>query len=128
MRALSQGERRLVFEIVAGIDPAVNARVHLLARTLAERMGEEVEELVPSYRSLLVLHDPLRVPRERLVEAVLAVVREVEAAPPPRPGRVVRIPTRYGGVHGPDLGDVARLTGMPEGEVVRRHAAPLYPV
>jgi KipI family sensor histidine kinase inhibitor len=41
---------------------------------------------------------------------------------------VVRVPTRYGGVHGPDLADVARLSGLPEGEVVRRHAAPVYRV
>jgi inhibitor of KinA len=128
MRFLTQGEGGLVIELGDGIDPVVNARLHLLARAIAERLGGDVDELVPSYRSLLVLHDPVRVPRERLVEEIRAIAGEVETAAPPRPARVVRIPTRYGGIHGPDLADVARLTGLPEGEVVRRHAAPVYPV
>ncbi|MEI7705591.1 MAG: 5-oxoprolinase subunit PxpB [Deltaproteobacteria bacterium] len=128
MRILTQGEGGLVVELGEGIDPAVNARVHLLSRAIASRLAGEVEELVPSYRSLLVLHDPVRVPRERLVEEVLAIAREVEATVAPPPRRVVQIPTRYGGIHGPDLADVARLTGLSEEEVVRRHAAPVYQI
>src|SRR6185436_2764670 len=37
--------------------------------------------------------------------------------------RLRTIPVVYGGEMGPDLGDVAALTGMSEGEVVDRHAA-----
>lgn len=37
--------------------------------------------------------------------------------------KVVVVPTLYGGEHGPDLGNVAEHTGLPEEEVVRRHAA-----
>jgi inhibitor of KinA len=104
----------------------VSARVHALARAVSERLPDAVLEVVPSYRSLLVLHDPLRVPRAGLVERILSLAEEVERAPSPPPRRVVRIPTRYGGADGPDLADVARLAGISETEVVRRHAAPVY--
>jgi inhibitor of KinA len=126
MRILAQGEGGVVVELGDGIDPAVNARVHQLAGAVTERLGEEVLEAVPSYRSLLVIHDPLRTSRERVVERLRSLVEELEQAPALAPQRVVRIPTCYGGVHGPDLAEVARLAGMTADEVVRRHAAPSY--
>jgi inhibitor of KinA len=126
MRILAQGERGVVVELGDGIDPAVNARVHQLARAVTARLGGEVLETVPSYRSLLVIHDPLRTSRERVVERLRSLVEELEQAPALAPQRVVRIPTCYGGVHGPDLADVARLAGMTAEEAVRRHAAPSY--
>ncbi|WP_434634149.1 5-oxoprolinase subunit PxpB [Chromobacterium sp. CV08] len=42
--------------------------------------------------------------------------------------RVVEIPVRYGGRHGPDLDAVARHCGLDAGEVVARHAAADYTV
>ncbi len=126
MRIRGQGERGVVVELGEAIDPAVNARVHQLARAVADRLGGEVLEVVPTYRSLLVLHDPLRVPRDGLVERIRALAAELAAAPAPGVRRVVRIPTCYGGAHGPDLDEVARLAGLDAAEVVRRHAAPTY--
>jgi len=126
MRIRAQGEGGVVVELGDGIDPAVNARVHQLARAVKFRLGDEVQEAVPSYRSLLVIHDPLRTSRERVVERLLALAEELEHQPAIASHRVVRIPTCYGGTHGPDLLDVARLAGMTEEEVVRRHAAPSY--
>ena len=126
MRIRAQGEGGVVVELGEAIDPAVNARVHVMSRAIRDRLGADVLEVVPSYRSLLVIHDPLAVPRDRLVERIRALADEVERAPAPAARRVVRIPTRYGGVHGPDLAEVARLAGLDEDEVVRRHAAPVY--
>lgn len=126
MRILAQGEGGVVVELGDGIDTAVNARVHQLARAVTARLGGEVLEAVPSYRSLLVIHDPLRTSRERVVERLRSLVEELEQAPALAPQRVVRIPTCYGGIHGPDLAEVARLAGMAADEVVRRHAAPSY--
>jgi inhibitor of KinA len=126
MRIRAQGEGGVVVELGDAVDPAVNARVHQLARAVEERLGDEILEAVPSYRSLLVIHDPLRTPRERVVARLRSLVEEMEVAPAPAAARVVRIPTCYGGVHGPDLADVARLAGLQEDEVVRRHAAPAY--
>lgn len=125
-RILPQGECGLVVELGDAIGDAVNARVHALARAVREELGDRVEEVVPSYRALLVVHDPLRTPRaalERRLRALAARVPEQEAPPPPR---VVRVPVRYGGVHGPDLEEAARLCGLSAGELVARHAAPVY--
>jgi len=127
-RLRAQGEGGIVVELGEAIDPAVNARVHALARAVERRLGREILEVVPSYRSLLVLHDPLRVPRARLARRLEALAAEIPEGPAPAPGRVVRIPVRYGGEEGPDLEEVARLVGLPPAEVVARHAAPVYRV
>ena len=46
--------------------------------------------------------------------------RLADARPPP--GRRVELPCAYGGVHGPDLEEVARRLGLAPAEVVRLHA------
>ncbi|MEI6224136.1 MAG: carboxyltransferase domain-containing protein, partial [Deltaproteobacteria bacterium] len=62
MRIRAQGEGGVVVELGEAIDPAVNARVQRMSRAIRDRLGADVLEVVPSYRSLLVIHDPLAVP------------------------------------------------------------------
>ncbi len=128
MRILAQGEGGIVVELGQGIDPAVNARVQALARAVAARLQDKVLEVVPSYRSLLVLHDPLRVPRAGLERRLIRLAAEVEAAPPAQLRRVLRVPVCYGGELGPDLEEVARHAGLSTPELIALHAAPVYRV
>jgi inhibitor of KinA len=124
----SAGEGGLVVELGDGIDPAVNARVHGLARAVRERLGDRVIEVVPTYRSLLVRHDPLRVPRralQREIEALVAKLPE-RSADPAAAARTVHVPACYGGELGPDLEDVARHAGLEPREVIRLHASASY--
>ncbi len=123
------GERGLVVELGDRIDPEVNARVRWLARAVASRLGDRVSEVVPTYRSLLVLHDPLRVSRARLVRGVRALLAEIPASVAREgTGRLVRVPACYGGELGPDLEAVARDAGLAAEEAVALHAAPTYRV
>jgi inhibitor of KinA len=80
-----------------------------------------------AYASVLVVIDP----RATSLEAVEAHLRALASDLAPRdlaPARRIEIPLAYGGAHGPDLDDVARLTGLATSEVVRRHAAVEYVV
>jgi inhibitor of KinA len=128
VRIRAQGEGGIVVELGDAIDPAVNARVHALAAAVARRLGREVLEVVPSYRSLLVLHDPLRAPRARLVGRLRALAAGIADEVPTGPARVVRIPVGYGGTDGPDLEEVARHAGLSPAEVIGLHAGPVYRV
>ncbi|HZZ85145.1 MAG TPA: 5-oxoprolinase subunit PxpB [Anaeromyxobacteraceae bacterium] len=128
-RFLTVGEGGLAVELGSGIDEQVNARVHLLAAAVRRELGDLVEELVPTYRSLLLLFDPLRLPRARLVASVEALLAGLErAGAAPGGGRVVRVPVAYGGELGPDLAFVARHAGISEEEVIALHAGALYRV
>ena len=106
------GERALLVE-VDGHD-----RVHALASAAREALGIEAEEVVPGHRTVLV------VGRERApdAETLRALARDL-GAPGHGERAAVEITVRY---DGPDLGEVATLTGMSSEEVVRRHLAPEY--
>jgi KipI family sensor histidine kinase inhibitor len=128
IRLLPQGEGGLLVELGDAIDPDVNARVHALARAVVRRLGAPVLEVVPSYASLLVVFDPLRLSRERVEARVAAIAQEVEAIRAGPPRRVVEVPVCYGGELGPDLEDVARAVGLSPAQVIARHSAPVYRV
>ena len=128
-RYLPVGEQGLAVELGDTIDEDVNARVHLLASAVARQLASDVEETVPTYRSLLLLFDPLRVKRSlliRRVEKILAALPGRRAAL--RRSRVVHIPVCYGGELGPDLELVARHCGLSAPEVVALHQGAAYRV
>lgn len=125
-RLLDAGESGLVVELGDAIDEGVNRQVIALAGALEARALPGLRELVPTYRSLLILFDPLVQPRARLRE-------EVRALWPPRPDAGARhgfwrVPVIYGGAHGVDLDHVARLHGLTTGEVIELHAGAAYRV
>jgi len=86
-----------------------------------------IQEAVPTYRSLAIYYDPLRIGRGALKENIdvllCSTLDQVEHR-----SRVVEIPTVYGGEYGPDLEFVAHHTGLSEDEVIRLHTEPLYHV
>jgi inhibitor of KinA len=123
----SAGDQAVVVELGDTIDPEVNARVRWLARAITDRLGDDIVEVVPTYRSVLVLHDPLRVPRARLIARIEAMFAELppDAVPEP-PSRTVHLPACYGGAFGPDLEIVASHHGLTPEEIVSLHAGATY--
>ena len=73
--------------------------------------------LHPAYTSVLVDFDPHLFDHDE-AEALVRQRLESDSAEAPPPARVVEIPVHYGGGFGPDLGDVARHTGLSEERVV----------
>lgn len=126
------GDRALVVEFGEAIDPALSAMVTRLAARIAVERPAGVVETVPTYRSLMVHHDPVAGDPERLA-VTLARLAEAVARETPGPsngatGRLVEIPVLYGGEAGPDLGYVSEKTGLSPEEVVRLHTAATYVV
>jgi KipI family sensor histidine kinase inhibitor len=74
-------------------------------------------DLVPATRTVLVTLDRAVTGPEQAAAALRS--RSLADAPDPAAGELVELPTRY---DGPDLADVAALTGLTEAEVVGRHA------
>jgi KipI family sensor histidine kinase inhibitor len=123
-RVLPVGDSALTFEFGDRLDGVLNARVRALDRALAERPFPGFRESVPTHRSLLVLYDAHRSGFEEvshLLRERAAAGRDEEA-----PGRLVTIPTLYGGEDGPDLAEVAHARGLSEAELIARHCAPEY--
>ncbi|MDQ0510119.1 5-oxoprolinase subunit PxpB [Ancylobacter amanitiformis] len=125
-RFLDLGDTAFAVEFGTVIAPEINALVHRTAALLAAHPPEGMVETVPTFRSLLVHYDPRRTCAAALQESLAAL--DIGEARVEAPARVWRIPVLYGGEAGPDLGDVARATGLGEDEVIARHAGTVYRV
>jgi len=125
-RFLTAGDTALVVEFGDQVDRAVSDRVIALAEAVAARAIPGVVELVPTFRSLMVHYDPLRVGHDELEAAISPLLGEVGAIE--HRDRLFTLPVSYGGVLGPDLEEVAERTGLAPAEVIRLHSAVTYHV
>ena len=108
------------------IDLAVNAKVRALDRALAETPFVGLVETVPTYRSLLVVFDPVATDYPALLDHLETLAEGVTDA---RTGaRRWRVPVLYGGASGEDLGDMAAFAGLSPAALIEAHAAPIYQV
>ena len=119
---LGAGEKCLVVEFADSIDREANIRLQSLRRALARLALPGIIELVPTYRSLAVYHDPLVLSRDALVPRVEEALKGISQAETAQK-RILVMPVIYGGEHGPDLENVAQHTGFDKEEVIRRHLA-----
>ncbi|MDP9373544.1 MAG: allophanate hydrolase subunit 1, partial [Chloroflexota bacterium] len=120
------GDGALSVEFANEISPAVNGRVRALLAALDAWAPPGLLDLVPAYRALLIIYDPLALPYATLLERLRALEAGAEWGEPPR--RRVVLPVCYGGEFGPDLAAVAAHTGLTADEVIARHSARAYPV
>jgi KipI family sensor histidine kinase inhibitor len=118
------GECGLLVEFANRIEATVNAQVRALLAALDAAPPLGLRELIPAYRTLLIIYDPLVLAEEHLLTRLKSLVQTTGARD--APSRIVTIPALYGGEHGPDLDDVAAHCGLPPEEVVVRHSGATY--
>jgi len=125
-RLLPSGDCAITVEFSRNIDDAANRRVLALDRAMVAAPVEGITETVPTYRSLLVHYDPVRISFEALSESILALAKL--PVPATTKTRRWRIPVVYGGAHGIDLEDVAKTLHTTPDDIVARHTAGDYRV
>ena len=109
------------------ISDAANAAVLALRRVLDADHPTGVVETLPTYRSLLVVFDPLRTTAAAVRDVLRAAASRADPSSLPA-GRLVELPTAYGGVHGPDLASLAAEVGLSEEAVIAAHTGREYRV
>ena len=124
---LTAGDRAMVVELGDSISPETNRRVHGLLRALESHALPGIVDLVPTYRSLLVLYNPLLSSFDGL-RSLVASLDDDDAGAGKEAPNIVEVPTVYGGEHGPDLDFVAEHNGLSPEEVVEIHSGADYPV
>ncbi|MCS6811470.1 MAG: allophanate hydrolase subunit 1 [Tepidimonas sp.] len=121
-RLLALGDAAWTVEFGAVIEPALHARVLALAAAVraacvrAEAPWTAVEDVVPTFRSLTVHHDPLAGQGLALGQALLALAQQVEAVPVV--GRRWVLPACFDPALAPDLGALAARQGLPPAAVI----------
>lgn len=89
-------------------------------------------DLVPSYTTLVAMLDPHATDPFDIAETICSFWDEIkdlpsiETASETASAREIVVPVAYGGIHGPDLDDVAAHAELSTDEVVRRHAGGYY--
>ena len=111
-RIVAFGDGALLVELEQRIDPGVAGR----AAAIAERWEASGRgPAVPAYASVLLRYDPLSLGPEPAEDAARDLLRLVAAF---GPGPLIEVPTRY---DGPDLEEVARLSGLTVSELIAAH-------
>ncbi len=112
------GDSALLVEFEDRIDPEVNRAVRALALALESDPPPGVRELLPAYRTLMVTYDPLRVEYRALTGKIQSCLERARLIHLP-PKRVFRLPTVYGGDHGPDVERVCGILHLSPEELIR---------
>ena len=121
------GDRGLLAEFGEGIDPEINRKVRSMCMALERETPGGVVEIIPTYRSLLIVYDPLTVHPERLKSIIAGLESRLGHIPIPPPEQVT-LPVCYGGDFGPDMAFVAETHGLTENEVIRIHTGTAYQI
>ena len=121
------GDRALLVELGDEIDLKVNNKIRELFVAIKADPLEGVVETTPSYRSLVLIFDPLKTTSSLLQNKVHLLLKTLDPSQLPEPRRV-EIPVVYGSEYGPDLEWVAGYHKITPDEVIRLHTAHTYHV
>jgi KipI family sensor histidine kinase inhibitor len=121
---LPSGDSALVLQIGETVDAEANARIISLNAELEARAIPGVEEIVPTYRSLLLRYDPEIVRGAELERVLLDAF--AHNATTGSAGRLWTVPCLYGGEVGQDLDELAAMKNLTPQEVVTLHSGAEY--
>jgi len=119
------GDRGLLLEFGDEISREINEKVRRMALAVQAEAIEGIIETVPTYRSLLIIYNPVILPIEDLKKRLKKIEGGLQTTPLPEP-KLTRIPVVYGGNYGPDLEEVAKYLHASPEEVVQLHCSKPY--
>ena len=122
---LVAGDSALLVEFGNEIAPAINEKVRAMFLAVEGMEESGILALTPTYRSLLIQYDPVRISYAALLEKLQALEGSLASSALPKPN-VLEIPTLYGGEEGPDLEFVSEHSGLSREEVIRIHSSEEY--
>jgi KipI family sensor histidine kinase inhibitor len=125
VRIRAASDRSLLVSLGEEISAQASRAVWRMTAALAGARG--IVNLHPAFASVLVEFDP-RFHSHAEIERLVRERMEREGEDEPAASRLIEIPVRYGGAHGPDLEDVARHHDLTPRCVVELHASAKYEV
>ena len=119
------GDRGLLLEFGDQISREINEKVRRMALAIQAETIEGIIETVPTYRSLLIIYNPIILPVTELKKRLEGLEAGLQQAPLSEP-KLTRIPVVYGGIYGPDLEGVANYHQISSEKVIRLHCSKSY--
>ncbi len=122
---LMAGDKALTMEFGNSISKEVNNKVRSITVAIETRNIKGIVELVPTYRSLMIHYNPLKISYDELINALKQLEIQLETIELPA-AQVVEIPTLYGGEYGPDIENVANHNQLKLEDVINIHTSNEY--
>ncbi|WP_319202440.1 5-oxoprolinase subunit PxpB [uncultured Ilyobacter sp.] len=124
-RYLNSGEKALVIEFGNKISEEVNSKVRSMTIAIEKEGIEGIIEVTPTYRSITVHYDPMKITYTYLLEQFQSLENNIGKIDIPLP-EIIEIPTFYGGSLGPDIANVAQHNSISIDEVISIHSSKEY--
>jgi KipI family sensor histidine kinase inhibitor len=122
---LLMGDRGLLLEFGDEISSEVNEKVRRMALAIQSQTIKGIVETVPTYRSLLIIYNPLTLSIDDLKKGLYLIEKGLQQTPFSEP-KLTRIPVVYGGSYGPDLEGVAKYHQISGEDVIHLHCSKPY--
>lgn len=125
IRYLTAGDKAVVMEFGDEISKEINERIRNVVGLIDDAGIDGIQEILPTYRSILIMYDPLKINYGKLTN-ILDDFGERRVTSGKGRIKIVEIPTLYGGEYGPDIDFVAEHNGITVDEVVKIHSGTDY--
>ena len=119
------GDSALTMEFGNVISEEINKKIRTLTTLIENRKISGINEVVPTYRSLMIHYNPLIIGYEELVIILKEAEENINSIELPSP-EIIEIPVLYGGKYGPDIENVAKHNNLTVEEVVKIHTSAQY--
>jgi KipI family sensor histidine kinase inhibitor len=103
-------------------------QIDYTANALRVKLGEDLIDLIPSYNSLLVIYDPLKIGYQKIEQEIRDTIGRWKASNQPQQSRIVELPVYYSPESGPDLQRIADHSGLSIDQVIELHQQTEYTV
>ncbi len=125
MKFLHAGDSSIVVEFGNEISKDINRDLRSLTDALDNSNYDFIKEIVPTYRSIIIHYDSLKISFEELKEKILEAGNTKNDSGE-KDINIVEIPVLYGGEVGPDIEEVAKHNGISVEEVIKIHSSGEY--
>lgn len=123
---LLAGDKSIVVELGDAIDEEINRKVINLMKNIEEsNLMESIDEMIPTYRSLMINYNPLKVTFNNLINSIKEIESNLKISDKGEI-KVVKIPVLYGDDFGPDIETVAKQNDLTIEEVIKLHSEVEY--
>lgn len=126
IKFLLAGDSSLVVEFGNEISKDINGKIRKLMDNLKKENLEEVIEVVPTYRSLLISYNPCISDFKTLKEKIEKLCLNSSSDEEDEEITLIEIPTLYNDEFGVDLAYVAKHNNLSKEEVVKIHTGTDY--
>ena len=126
VRFLFSGDSALVIEFGNEISVDINKKIRKMMDDIKKENIDGIVELVPTYCSLLINYDVLKIDYNTLVEKLKTFLNNDLETAEREEVTLVEIPTLYNDEFGPDLSYVAEHNKLSKEEVIKIHTGTDY--